>query len=130
MTTAYSVTACAVIPATLLDKANALACALGYDEMPGNTFSIPLAPNAAAAPTHYAFNTVAMQSFVDDWQAASQGTFPAGTDLAAFGLTTQDASDVVAAMATSFVARVLPDSNATFDALIAAGGLVVVIPAQ
>ena len=125
MTTAYSVTACAMVPAALRDNANALACALGYDEMPGNTFSIPLAPTSVAAPTHYGFNTVATQAFVDDWTAVKGGNFPQSIDLAAVGLTVGEANAVAAAMMTDFPARSMPDTNDVFNAMASANGVVI-----
>lgn len=62
-----------IVPATLREKANLLACALGHDQMPGNTFAVPLSADGADPASHYGCHTWAQESFVQMFQAAAQG---------------------------------------------------------
>jgi hypothetical protein len=86
-----------IIPAALQDKANKLACALGHDVLPGNTFSAPLSSDGSEPATHYGCRTAAKQEFLDILTAAGAGQLPPALPLDEFGVTAQDIADVLAA---------------------------------
>ena len=86
-----------IVPAALQDKANRLACALGHDVLPGNTFSVPLSDNPSQEVSHYGCRTAAKQEFVDIINAAGAGMLPEDFPLDEFGVTVQDVQDVIAA---------------------------------
>ena len=88
-----------ILPAHLRDAGNRVACALGHDELPGHTYSVPLTTGEGV--THYGCHTWAQQSFVDLLSAAAGGELP---DLpwADYGLTEADVVDVVEALIASY----------------------------
>jgi hypothetical protein len=110
-----------IIPAALQDKANKLACALGHDVLPGNTFSVPLSADGSEPATHYGCRTAAQQNFVDLLTAAGQGSLP-DVPWADFELTEADIPAVLSAL----IIDVKPASEAQghFEAVIEARGLV------
>lgn len=89
-----------ICPAALQEKSNLLACALGHDVLPGNTFSVPLSADGNAPATHYGCHTVAQLSFVQMFQAAGQGQLP---DIVwgDFGLTEADVWEVLGELIVS-----------------------------
>jgi hypothetical protein len=100
MSSSFSYSVVLLLPATLQDKGNRLACALGYDELPGKTFIAPASADGVEPATHYGCHTWAQQSFVDTLNAAAQGQLPA-VDWAAYGLTEPDMQGVVASLVVS-----------------------------
>lgn len=89
-----------IVPADLRETANRLACALGHDVMPGNTFSAPLSTDGSEPATHYGCRTVAKQEFVDLLTAADGGTLPDDIAWGDFGLSAEDVPPVLAALIT------------------------------
>lgn len=87
-----------IVPALMQTKANYLSCALGYDEMPGNTYKVPLSANGELPITHYGCRTAATEDFADILQNAGAGNLPGGLDLAAFNLTVEDVQDIMGAL--------------------------------
>lgn len=83
-----------IVPASLQDKANRLSCALGYDELPGNTFSVSLSATGLEPITHYGCRTAAKQEFIDIMTGAGGGELPA-LNLELFDLTTQDITQII-----------------------------------
>lgn len=89
-----------VVPTALCEKANLLACALGHDTMPGNTFSVGLSPDGSEPATHWGCHSWVQQSFVATLAGAAQGQLPA-VDWGEFGLTEKDVWAVLAYMVSS-----------------------------
>ena len=81
-------------PADRQADANRLACAIGHDVMPGNTFSVHLSANGEEPATHFGCHAVAMQSFVDLFMDAAQGMLP-DIPWGDFGLTEQAVLELV-----------------------------------
>lgn len=104
-----------IVPAGLREKANRLACALGHDVLPGNTFSVPLSDNGEDV-THYGCRTAAKQEFVDILTAASEGELPED-----FEQPLEDVQEVISAMI--FDVRPASDMIGHFDDVLAANGL-------
>ena len=71
----YNYSVSLIIPAANQLAANKLACALGFDVLPGNTFSVPLSSDGENV-THYGAHTYAEQSFVDMLNSAKAGILP------------------------------------------------------
>lgn len=82
-----------IVPAELLDKANRLACALGHDVPPGNTFSVELTDGTN---TFYGCQTPAKQEFLDILAAAGEGQLP--PELEEFGVTPEDVDQILQKM--------------------------------
>jgi hypothetical protein len=114
-----------LIPADLQDTGNKLACALGYDFLPGNTFSVPLSADGSEPVTHYGCRTAGKQEFVDMLTAAGQGELP-DVAWADFGLAVEDVAPVLAALAMDV--RASDQMSGHFEAVIAANGLARVQP--
>ena len=117
-----------IVPATLREQADRLSCALGYDKLPGNTYSVPLSAGGREPATHYGCRSQAKQEFIDILSAAAEGVVPEELDLAAFGLSTADVAAIVAAL----IRDVRPADQMTghFDAVTQAHDLMRVVPHQ
>lgn len=104
-----------IVPADLREKANRLACALGHDVLPGDTFTVPLSDNVETV-THYGTRTQAKQAFVDILTAAAKGELPDD-----FEQPIEDVQEVMAAM----LMDVRTDGEITthFDDVLAANDL-------
>lgn len=89
-----------MVPDALREKANLLACALGHDALPGNTFSVGLSADGTEPATHWGCHSWVQQSFVETLAGATQGQLP-GVPWADFGLTLEDVWAVLASMASS-----------------------------
>jgi hypothetical protein len=83
-----------VVPASLRAEANLLACALGYDTLPGSRFSIALAHDGASEVTHYGFASEVTSAFVDLIASVAHGDLPpiAWGD---YGLTVGDVGEII-----------------------------------
>lgn len=62
-----------IIPAELLESANAIARALDPDTGGDRTFSVPLSADGSEPATHYAASTAAAESFVQTVLAVTAG---------------------------------------------------------
>lgn len=72
-----------IIPAALLDAANALGAALGHGS---SSYSIALSPTGAEPASHYGLNLVEPdQSFLDMLAGGAEGHMPDGLDFPAGG---------------------------------------------
>lgn len=113
-----------IVPASLQDAANRLACALGHDVLPGHTFSVPLSADGSEPATHFGCRTAAQQSFLDLLSGAAEGALP---DLpwADYGITEQDIADVLASLISD--AQPASEMIGHFDAALAANDLVRVV---
>jgi hypothetical protein len=121
--TDWALSLVAIVPAAQQDAANRLACALGYDVLPGNTFSVPLSSTGAAPATHYGCRSLAKQEFLDVLGAAAQGQLPP-IDWSEYGITETDISAVLASL---FIDRRPADqSEGHAETVLAAQGLAVV----
>lgn len=109
-----------IIPVALRDKANLLACALGHDVLPGNTFAVPLSADGAEPASHFGCHTWAQASFVEMFQAAAQGSLP-DIDWSEFGLTLEDVESIVAVLIVS--AETTSDGAVHFAAVADAQGV-------
>lgn len=83
-----------IVPVALKDKANYLSCAIGHDDMPGNTFSVPLSADGSKPVTHYGCRTTAKQEFLDIMTGAETGQLP-DVDWSEYNLTEQDIADIL-----------------------------------
>jgi hypothetical protein len=83
-----------IVPIELQDIANRISCALGYDTMPGNTFSVPLFANGFDPATHYGCRTSAKQEFVDLVTNGDIGLFP-DIPWSDYNLTTDEVASVL-----------------------------------
>lgn len=97
-----------IIPAEMTDEANMLAEAMDWG--PG-CYSVPLAPEGAAEPTHYGLHAWVMPSFVE---MIGAGVMPQGLDY--------PAADFAAVMA-ALVVSVRDDGEGHFAEVCAAEGL-------
>lgn len=84
-----------IIPAALLDQANALGAALGYGS---ESYTVPL--GADGATTHYGAHTWATDAFFALIAGARAGALPSA-DWAAHALTPADVAAVLAALHVS-----------------------------
>lgn len=84
-----------IVPAALLDQANALGAALGYGPQ---SYTVPLGADGAA--THYGAHTWATDAFFALIAGARAGALPPA-DWAAHGLTPADVAAVLAALHVS-----------------------------
>lgn len=82
------------VPSEWREKANLLACALGYDVLPGSRFSIALAKDGAVAATHYCFASEVTQEFVNIIASVAHGDLPPLT-WEDYGLAAEDVSQIV-----------------------------------
>ena len=98
--------------------ANLLACALGYDALPGSTFTVPLAPEGAQNATHYGEHTWATEEFSAMLGAAAGGALPA-IQWADYGLT----AERVAALMQAMITGVANDGTTSWGPTLAANGL-------
>lgn len=117
-----------IVPAALREAANRLSCALGYDEMPGSTYSVPLSINGQEPASHFGCRSQAKQEFVDILGAAGQGVLPGDLDLTTFDLTPADVRAIVAALICDV--RPAEAMAGHFDAVAEAHGLVRVLPQE
>ncbi len=92
----WNLSAVIIVPAALQDVANRLSCALGYDELPGNTFSIGLSADGSGPATHYGCRTAAKLEFVAIMSGAAGGDLPE-IEWADYGVTAADIAEVLAA---------------------------------
>lgn len=115
----WSLSIVMIVPSELREKSNLLSCVLGHDELPGQTFSIPLSATGESA-THYGCRTAAKQDFVDLVADASDGILP---DLpwGEYGLSQQDIADVLAALVMDI--RPAGEMMGHFDAVLTEQGL-------
>lgn len=109
-----------IVPAALQETANRLACALGHDTLPGDTFSVPLSADGAEPATHYGCRSAAQQSFVDLLTAAGSGSLP-DVPWEDFRLTMDDISAVLAVLAADV--RPAQQQDGHFAAVLATVGL-------
>lgn len=111
-----------IVPDALREKANRLACVLGYDTspLPGASFSRPLSASGSLPVTHWGMHTWATDSFVALMSAAKLGAYPA-VDWLACGITNADADDVMAALMDSVKDEDVDPRTNWLDALIANG---------
>jgi hypothetical protein len=66
-----------ILPAALQDAGNQLAIAMGHDELPGNTYNVPLQPiGEASEPTHFGTSTLVTPGFEAIILEAQQGNYP------------------------------------------------------
>lgn len=86
MSKAFDLSIVLILPVSYQDDGNRLSCALGYDVMPGRTFSVPLSADGAAPATHYGCRTSGDQGFVDTVAGAEGGSLPDDLRLRPFGL--------------------------------------------
>lgn len=93
--TSFDYSAVVIVPLALREKANRLTCALGYDQLPGHTFSIGMRNVATGPITHYGCRTWAKQQFIDIISGAGEGSLPDDIDWEAFGLTPEDVAKIV-----------------------------------
>ena len=117
-----------IVPTDLRETANRLACALGHDVMPGNTFSAPLSADGSEPATHYGCRTVAKQEFVDLLVAAGEGTLPDDIAWGDFGLTVEDIPPVLASLIADV--RSAGQADGHFGDVLAANNLAAVISAE
>lgn len=115
---AYDVSLALMVPDALKAKANLLACALGHDALPGNTYSVPLSADGSEPATHWACHAWVQQSLVEMLSGAGQGVLPP-IPWEDYGLTEADVYAVLAALVASEPSPVLVD----FDAWAAGHGL-------
>lgn len=113
-----------VVPADQQDKANLLACALGYDVLPGRTFSVPLSATGKVPATHYGCRSAAKQEFIDMLAAAGNGTLPE-IQWADYGLTVDDIAPVLAAVVVD--ARPSDQADGHFQDVLATQGLKIAV---
>lgn len=120
MTGLWTLSIVMIVPAALRETANRLACALGHDELPGSTYSVPLSADGADPATHYGCRTAAQPSFAAILAAAGGGSLPE-IDWAAYDLSEAD----IAAVLAGLIANVRPAQQADghFDDVLAAHGL-------
>lgn len=116
-----------IVPAHLREIGNRMACAIDHDVMPGNTFVVPLSDDGETI-THYGCRTHAMQTFLDDVEAARNGVLPEGTSLEDFDLTPGDVATLFATDEHDtpiMIMDVRPASEMIghFDDVLAANGL-------
>lgn len=117
-----------IVPSDQRETANRLACALGHDIMPGNTFSAPLSADGSEPATHYGCRTVAKQEFVDLLTAAGGGTLPDDIAWGDFGITVEDIPPVLASLIADV--RSADQADGHFGAVLAANSLAVVISTE
>lgn len=79
-----------ILPADKQSVGNAVAIALGHDQPPGQTYTVPLSPTGASPATHYGCNTWATDGFVEAIQAGKAQTGLPPADWASVGLTESD----------------------------------------
>lgn len=117
---AWSLSLVMIVPAQMRETGNRLACALGHDVMPGDTFSVPLSTDGVDPATHYGCRTSAQVSFAEMLSAAAGGSLPQ-IDWSAYGLTVEDVQAVLAGL----IADVRPTGEAEghFDDVLSAHGL-------
>ncbi len=113
----------AIVPAAQQEAANRLSCALGYDALPGNTFSVPLSATGQAPATHYGCRSLAKQEFLDILTAAAGGQLPP-VDWTEYGVTETDITAVLASLIID--QRPADQSEGHAETVLAAQGLAVV----
>jgi len=114
-----------IVPAELREVGNKLACAIGHDVVPGNTFVVPVGVDEV---TGYGCRTNAMQKFLNDVEAAREGVLPEGAAIEDFDLTPEDvaalfAKDEDGKPVMIFDVRPASDMIGHFDDVLAANGL-------
>lgn len=70
--------------------ANRLACALGQDVLPGNTFTVPICLIDSDVTTMLGCRTSANQDFIDLLTSAGSGALPSDIQWSDYGLTVED----------------------------------------
>lgn len=106
-----------IVPASLRDKANTLAEAMGWG--PGS-YAVPLSADGSEPITHYGLRTWASDEFVAMLQGAAQGQMPPALTAASYP--PADFAAVVGNLAVSLQ----PAMEGHFAAAIAAQGLAMV----
>lgn len=111
----FDISLALMVPNTLREQANLLACALGHDSLPGNTFSVGLSPDGTQPATHWVCHSWVQESFVATLAGAAKGNLPsvAWED---FGLREADVWEVFAGLVASEPSATPLD----FDAWVAA----------
>lgn len=111
-----------IIPAAQRMDANLVACALGHDVPPGQTFSVPLSENGADPATHYGCHTWAQQALIDLLMDFAQTqSLPQDAMWEAVGLSMETASATIAAMVPSVSTEIV--GAAHFEAVLTQLGL-------
>ena len=111
---------CLILPAAYREAGNALAVALGHDQPPGNTYSVPLSPTGQEPATHYGCHTVATQGFVDMIVAGKANQLPPGLP--------EGTANLIEALNYS-VREATVEPAAHWAEMIAANGMQRIIPA-
>lgn len=119
----WDFSAVVIVPAALQDKANRLTCALGYDVLPGNTFSVALSADGQEPATHYGCRTWAKQEFIDIMTGAGEGELPE-IDWSEYGVTVDDIAEIIGAQI--FDVRGAGEAAMHFGEVIEANGLVII----
>ncbi len=65
-----------MVPDAHRAEANRLACALGHDQLPGNTFSVGLSADGSEPATHWACHSWVQEIFIKTLFAAGEGHLP------------------------------------------------------
>ena len=120
----YDYSLALMVPDALREKGNLLACALGHDQLPGNTFSVEVSTSGGYPATHYACHSWVQSSFIELLAQVGQGELPAEIDWIEFGLTQPEVWETFAAMRLSTPSTTPLD----FDAWLASLNLKRVVP--
>lgn len=89
-----------LLPVALQSKGNLLACALGHDQLPGQTFSVPVSSDGSEPITHYTVVSPVQQSFIDMLVGAKSGILP-DIPWEDFGLSEEDVLEVISNLQVS-----------------------------
>lgn len=108
------ISAVLILPAALRSAGNELAVAMGHDQAPGRTYSVPLSGNGQSPATHYGTHAWVSEAFVATLQGAAQGQIPQG-------LNEQLVASVLGGLISS-VGSELP-AREHFDSVLTANGL-------
>lgn len=93
------------VTASLRDKANRLACAMRWDHLPGDTFSVPLSPSGSGEPTHFSCHALVTDEFLAMLSGAASGNMPKDVDFGAFDLTAEEVEHVASIMVSRISAE-------------------------
>jgi hypothetical protein len=113
-----NVSAVLILPAKLQAAGNALSCALGHDDPPGSTYSVPLSANGQEPATHYGCHSWMSPGFVDTIREAIQGRLPEGIE--------ELVATVVSGLICSFDGGMAARDH--FDMVLSANGLKQIMP--
>ena len=110
-----------IVPKAYQAKADRIACAMGFDELPGTTFSVPFTSDGVTI-THYGCLTWANEDFIQILDAFAQGQTPIPeTTWTAYGIGLTAVKDTLAHMIIGPLETTDPNGN--LDAVLAANGL-------